>query len=235
MRRKACGAMDAESWSFTRRSGRAQGKLTDGAMNKMLSVARNATVPLSAGGGEDDVLLGRMRFDDVDAYRALVERHIDRAYAVAMRMLKNPADAEDVTQDAFVKAWVNRHRWDAGRAKFSTWLYRVIVNRCIDLQRLPKAEWLDNVEDPAADVADAVTTIHRRRVYGSLEEALHRLPTQQRAAIVLSYYEDMSNLEIAEVMATSVSAVESLLKRGRKRLRELLRRAETAIRGGLTE
>lgn len=202
-------------------------------MNKMLSVASNTMTVVTAVPGSDDALLERMRLDDVDAYRALVERHIDHAYAVAMRITKNPADAEDVTQDAFVKAWTNRHRWDAGRAKFTTWLYRVIVNRCIDMQRLPKAEWIDDVEEPAAEVVDAVSSIHRNRVYGRLEDALHRLPTQQRVAIVLSYYEDMSNIEVAEVMGASVSAVESLLKRGRKRLRELLRRSEGDIRVGL--
>ncbi|WP_241911536.1 sigma-70 family RNA polymerase sigma factor [Telmatospirillum siberiense] len=204
-------------------------------MNKMLSFASNTMTALTPLDGSDDALLERMRQDDVDAYRTLVERHIDHAYAVAMRILKNPADAEDVTQDAFVKAWLNRHRWDAGRAKFSTWLYRVIVNRCIDKQRLLKTEWLDDVEEPAADITDAVTLIHRQRVYGRLEDALHRLPTQQRVALVLSYYEDMSNIEVADVMGTTVGAVESLLKRGRKRLRELLRRSEGDIRTGFAD
>lgn len=202
-------------------------------MNKMLSVASRTSTAVSAVAGSDEDLLERMRCDDVEAYRALVERHIDHAYAVAMRILKNPADAEDVTQDAFVKAWVNRQRWDAGRAKFSTWLYRVIVNRCIDKQRLVKTEWLDDVEEPAADVDDAVTVIHRQRVYGRLDDALHRLPTQQRVALVLSYYEDLSNIEVADVMGTTVSAVESLLKRGRKRLRDLLRQVENDVRVGL--
>ncbi|PKU26243.1 RNA polymerase sigma-70 factor [Telmatospirillum siberiense] len=201
----------------------------------MLSFASNTMTALTPLDGSDDALLERMRQDDVDAYRTLVERHIDHAYAVAMRILKNPADAEDVTQDAFVKAWLNRHRWDAGRAKFSTWLYRVIVNRCIDKQRLLKTEWLDDVEEPAADITDAVTLIHRQRVYGRLEDALHRLPTQQRVALVLSYYEDMSNIEVADVMGTTVGAVESLLKRGRKRLRELLRRSEGDIRTGFAD
>jgi RNA polymerase sigma-70 factor (ECF subfamily) len=204
-------------------------------MNKMLSFASNTTIALSPIGGGDDALLERMRLDDVDAYRTLVERHIDHAYAIAMRILKNSSDAEDVTQDAFVKAWINRRRWDAGRAKFSTWLYRVIVNRCIDKQRLLKTEWLDEVEEPAADIVDAVTAIHRQRVYGRLEDALQQLPTQQRAALVLSYYEDMSNLEVADVMGTTVGAVESLLKRGRKRLRELLQRSESEIRVGFAD
>ncbi len=201
-------------------------------MNKMVAVASEAAVVVGFPPGGDEDLLERMRLDDVEAYRTLVERHIDHAYAVAMRILRNSADAEDVTQDAFVKTWINRHRWDAGRAKFSTWLYRVIVNRCIDLQRLPKNEWLEDVEEPAADVADAVTTIHRRRIHDRLEDALQRLPTQQRIAIVLSYYEEMSNIEVADVMGTTVSAIESLLKRGRKRLRDLLRRSENDIRVG---
>jgi len=121
--------------------------------------------------------------------------------------------------------------WDAGRAKFSTWLYRVIVNRCIDLRRAPKSEWLDDVPEPAdEDAVDAVSGIHRRQVYGRLEDALGRLPTQQRVAVVLCYYEDLNNTEVAEVMNTSVSAVESLLKRGRKRLREILRNSERDVR-----
>lgn len=197
-------------------------------MNKMLSLAGGTTLVLD--GSDDEALLERMRHDDVDAYRSLVERHMDRAFGVAMRVLKNPTDAEDVAQDAFVKAWLNRQRWEAGRAKFSTWLYRVVVNRCIDLRRSPKEEWIDDVPEPADEAEDSVSSIHRRQVYGRLEDALGRLPTQQRVAVVLSYYEDLSNAEIAEVMTTSVSAVESLLKRGRKGLREILRHSEQDVR-----
>lgn len=197
-------------------------------MNKMLSFAdQSATSPKELG---DDLLLERMREDDVEAYRELVERHMNRAFGVAMRVLKNPTDAEDVAQDAFVKAWTNRHRWEPGRAKFSTWLYRVVVNRCIDLRRSPREEWIDDVPEPADEAEDSVSQIHRRQIYGQLEDALGRLPTQQRVAVVLSYYEDLSNAEIAEVMSTSVSAVESLLKRGRKGLREILRHSEADVK-----
>lgn len=197
-------------------------------MNKMLSYADQSACAFPDLG--DEALLELMRADDVEAYRALVERHMNRAFGVAMRVLKNPTDAEDVAQDAFVKAWTNRHRWEAGRAKFSTWLYRVVVNRCIDLRRLPREEWIDDVPEPADDAEDSVSLIHRRQVYGRLEDALGRLPTQQRVAVVLSYYEDLSNAEIAEVMSTSVSAVESLLKRGRKGLREILRHSEADVK-----
>lgn len=197
-------------------------------MNKMLSYAEPSAFALQE--VSDEALLERMREDDVEAYRTLVERHMNRAFGVAMRVLKNPTDAEDVAQDAFVKAWLNRQRWEAGRAKFSTWLYRVVVNRCIDLRRSPREEWIDDVPEPADEAEDSVSSIHRRQVYGRLEDALGRLPTQQRVAVVLSYYEDLSNAEIAEVMSTSVSAVESLLKRGRKGLREILRHSEQDVR-----
>jgi RNA polymerase sigma-70 factor, ECF subfamily len=171
----------------------------------------------------DDALLDRMRDDDTEAYRLLVERHIDRAYALALRIMKRPADAEDVTQEAFIKTWQKRHAWQSGRAKFSTWLYRVIVNRCIDLQRAPRNHCLEDVPEPPDDKDDAPATIQKRQLYGQLDEALAQLPQQQRAALALSYFEDQSNGEIAEVMGLTVSAVESLLKRGRQKLRELMK------------
>jgi len=178
----------------------------------------------------DDHLIERMRQNDEGAYRLLVERHIDRAYGLALRILRRPADAEDVAQEAFVKAWINRDKWQAGRAKFSTWLYRVIVNRCIDLQRAPRNEWLDDAPEPIDGAEDCVSTIQKKQIYGRLEQAVERLPDQQRTAVLLSYYEDMTNAEIAEVMGITVSATEALLKRGRQRLREILKRSAGDVR-----
>ncbi len=199
------------------------------AMNMMLRETKEAApTPLSDLG--DDVLLDLIRGDDQSAYRHLVERHIDRAYGLALRILKNAADAEDVAQDALVKVWLHRHTWENGRAQFSTWLYRVIVNRCIDLQRRPTTDWIEDVAEPADESADSVTAIHRSQIGARLEDALERLPAQQRTAMVLSYYEDLSNTEVADIMETTVAAVESLLKRGRQRLRELLRRSEGEVR-----
>lgn len=180
---------------------------------------------------DDDSLLTRMKADDADAYRMLVERHVDRAYAIALRMLGNVADAEDVAQECMVRAWTHRNNWQVGRAKFSTWLYRVVVNRCIDLKRVPKGSCLDDVPEPIDDQqADAADGIHRREVFGRLEAAIRALPEQQRVALTLSYFDDLGNGEIAEILGTTVSAVESLLKRGRQGLRERLRRSERDFR-----
>ncbi len=174
----------------------------------------------------DDELLALMQRDDTGAYRTLVERHIDRAYGVALRVIKNAADAEDVTQDAFVKAWQKRYEWQSGRAKFSTWLYRVIVNRCIDKLRVPDCEWIENVPEPADDSEDALSGILRQRLYVELEQALSELPSLQRLALTLSYHEALSCSEVSEVMGTTLYAVESLLKRGKQGLRKLMARSE---------
>jgi RNA polymerase sigma-70 factor (ECF subfamily) len=184
---------------------------------------------------EDKDLLDRLADDDESAFRSLVERHIDRAYAIALRIAGNAADAEDVVQDTMLKVWTHRGRWQHGRAKFSTWLYRVVSNRCIDLRRKPRNENVDAVPEVADDRPDASSVIERNEVNDLLGAAMQRLPEQQRVAVILSYHEDMSNGEIAEVMDTTVAAVESLLKRGRQQLRELLRRHERDIRTAFTD
>lgn len=194
------------------------------AMNS-IAPASNAAIAYRLTALSDDGLLERMQNDDEGAFRALVERHIDRAFGLALGVLKNAADAEDVVQEAVVKAWLNRHAWQFGRAKFSTWLYRVIVNRCIDLRRRPRGEDIDEVPDQADEADDAIAVIHKREVFGRLDAAMARLPEQQRMAVLLSYYDECSNGEIAEIMGTTVNAVESLLKRGRQRLRDILQRS----------
>jgi RNA polymerase sigma-70 factor, ECF subfamily len=198
-----------------------------------------ATVPDSAPNGiifdEDKELLDGLASGDEGSFRALVAKHIDRAYAIALRVLGNAADAEDVVQDTMLKIWTHRGQWQHGRAKFSTWLYRVVSNRCIDLRRKPRTESVDAVPEVADKQPDASSVIERNEVTDLLEAAMLRLPEQQRIAVILSYHESLSNGDIAEVMDTTVSAVESLLKRGRQQLRELLRRHERDIRGAFTD
>ena len=184
---------------------------------------------------EDSELLDRLAADDEAAFRMLVERHIDRAYAIALRIVGNAADAEDVVQDTMLKVWTHRGRWQHGRAKFSTWLYRVVSNRCIDLRRKPRTENVDVVPEVADTQLDASTVIERNEIGNLLEVAMQRLPEQQRVAVILSYHENMSNGEIAQVMDTTVAAVESLLKRGRQQLRQLLRKHERDIRNAFTD
>lgn len=184
---------------------------------------------------EDSEFLDKLAAGDEAAFRLLVERHIDRAYAIALRIVGNAADAEDVVQDTMLKIWSHRGRWQHGRAKFSTWLYRVISNRCIDLRRKPRNENVETVPEVADGQPGAVEIIERNELNGMLELAMQRLPEQQRIAVIFSYHENMSNGEIAQVMDTTVAAVESLLKRGRQQLRQLLRKHERDIRTAFTD
>jgi RNA polymerase sigma-70 factor, ECF subfamily len=202
------------------------------AWNDIVAADRHATEATKIH-DEDAELLDRLANSDEAAFRALVERHIDRAYAIALRIIGNAADAEDVVQDTMLKVWTGR--WQHGRAKFSTWLYRVVSNRCIDLRRKPRTENVDVVPEVADARPDASSVIERNELRDMLETAMQRLPEQQRIAVILSYHENMSNGEIAEVMDTTVAAVESLLKRGRQQLRELLRRHERDIRHAFTD
>ncbi|WP_445490920.1 RNA polymerase sigma factor [Rhodopseudomonas sp. RCAM05734] len=184
---------------------------------------------------EDEELLNRLAAHDESAFRQLVERHIDRAFGIALRLLGSRADAEDVVQDTMLKVWTHRGRWEHGRAKFSTWLYRVVTNRCIDLHRRPRTDNVDAVPEPVDAQPDAISTMERNEVTKLLESAMQRLPEQQRVAVILSYHENMSNGEIAEVMSSTVAAVESLLKRGRQQLREMLRRHQPDILNSLSD
>jgi len=208
-----------------------------GAAQRLTEAGREAIEPVlpSRPRDEDDRLLERIAAGEEAAFRRLVERHVDKGYALALRILRNPADAEDVVQDALVKVWTNRGSWRAGNARFSTWLYRVITNRCIDLCRRPRTTDVEAVPELPDGKADAVSTIHVGEVNLLLERAMGKLPNQQRIALILSYHDDLSNPEIAEIMDTTISAVESLLKRGRQQLRVILMNAEAEIRESFTK
>jgi RNA polymerase sigma-70 factor (ECF subfamily) len=177
----------------------------------------------------DDDLLLLIGTDRDDAFQELVERHVDRGYAVAYRILQNGPDAEDVVQDAFLQVWSRRKVWETGRAKFSTWLFRVVSNRCIDLLRKPRTETVDVLPELEDESNDQSQEMEKQEAVKLLEQAMMELPDQQRVAVVFSYNENMSNGEIAEIMETTVAAVESLLKRGRQKLRQLLAKQSAEI------
>lgn len=177
----------------------------------------------------DDDLLVLIAGGNQSAFRVLVERHVDRGYAVAYRILHNSSDAEDVVQDAFLQVWTKRDQWQTGRAKFSTWLFRVVTNRCIDMLRKPRVETMETLPEVMDDQPDQVNEMARQEASNLLNETMGQLPDQQRVALVLSYSENLKNPEIAEIMGTTVSAVESLLKRGRQKMRHLLRNKGDSI------
>lgn len=175
----------------------------------------------------DQELMKAAGRQDRHAFAQLVERHYGWALGFSDRLLGNRHEAEDLVQTAFLRVWQVAARWKA-EAKFSTWLYRVLYNLCMDQLRAraagPGEPLEDGIAQSIADEApggeDHVSGLQRAAL---LREALGRLPVRQRAAIVLCYYEERSQAEAAALLEVSEGALESLLSRGRATLRKWLR------------
>lgn len=174
----------------------------------------------------DEQLMEAVATGDGHAFDALVRRHLPRAYAIARRVLSNQADAEEAAQDAFTKIWVKAADWQPGRAKFTTWLHRIVVNSALDLARKRQPGFVADAETVLATLADASPSVEAR--LGQNEEeaqvrtAIAALTPEQRAAITLCYFEHYTNPEAASMMGIHLKALEGLLVRARKKLRETL-------------
>jgi RNA polymerase sigma-70 factor (ECF subfamily) len=172
--------------------------------------------------------------DSRKAFDTLVEKHHKQAYNVAYRMTGNHADAEDLTQDTFIKAF---RFFDSYKREmpFENWLYRIMSNMFVDwLRRRPKAH-IRSLDEPIrqeegettldfADTADgpeAVTLSHE--LGAEMQVALSTLPADFRMTVILSDIEGLSYEEISEAMACSIGTVRSRLHRGRKLLRSKMK------------
>lgn len=163
-------------------------------------------------------MLARYAAGDMVAARDLADRHLARILAFARRMLGDPAEAEDVAQEAMLRLWQTAPRWRAGEARVSTWLYRVTANLCTDRLRRRRTVALDEAAEPPDPAPGAVAALMAADRAAALEAALALLPPRQREAVVLRHLEGLGNPEIAEVMDIGVEAVESLIARGRRAL-----------------
>ncbi|RWM03786.1 MAG: RNA polymerase sigma factor [Mesorhizobium sp.] len=172
------------------------------------------------GAEPDEELVRRIGAGDPAAMQAMVARKLPRILALAARMLGDPAEAEDVAQETFVRIWRHASGWRQGHARFDTWIHRVALNLCYDRLRR-RREWVTDELPEVADDAplpDAMPGDEERRV----NQALQRIAPRQREAIVLVYYQELSNIEAAGAMQVSVDALESLLARGRRALLAML-------------
>lgn len=170
----------------------------------------------------DEELVARVAVGDPAAIQALVARKLTRMLSLARRMLGDPSEAEDVAQEVFVRAWKQARVWKPGAGKFDTWMHRVAMNLCYDRLRRRREITVDDmpeVEDPSVGAeAGLVSAGTAARV----QAAIAALPERQRDAVILCHYQELSNIEAAELLGVSVEAVESLLSRGRRALRTAL-------------
>ncbi len=159
---------------------------------------------------------------DPAAIQTMVARKLPRMLALAQRMLGDPVEAEDVAQEAMLRAWRQAPRWTPGKAKFDTWLHRVALNLCYDRLRRRREIPTDTLPERADDSASADRGLMAVETGLRVDAALARLPERQREAIVLCHYQELTNIEAAALMKVSVDALESLLARGRRALRVAL-------------
>ena len=173
------------------------------------------------GADADDDLVMRAGQGDQGAIRTLVSRKAPRVFALAGRMLGDLAEAEDVVQDAFLRMWRFAPNWRPGAARFDTWLHRVALNLCYDRlrRRVSTVELPPDQLDPGPAPDRG---LHAQDIGRRVDAALKSLSTRQREAIVLCHYQELSNIEAAYIMEISVEALESLLARGRRALRQTL-------------
>jgi RNA polymerase sigma-70 factor (ECF subfamily) len=176
----------------------------------------------------DRELAGRARGGDAEAFRELVERHRDRVFAVARRIVRSEFDAEEVAQDAFVRAWRALPDF-RGESRFGTWLHAIVVRRALDRaevlgRRRVREQGLDVAPEVATPASgpDPETLRRVRRLDGLMGE----LNDVQRAAVSLYYYEDQSVERVAEMMSMPENTVKTHLSRARGILREAWMRAE---------
>jgi len=171
---------------------------------------------------DDDALMAQVGAGCVQAFATMVERHGSVPRRVARRVLRDAAEAEDIAQECFARLWQQAPGWHAHRAGVAGWLYRTARNLCIDRHRRLRHVASEEPPELADDGPLADSQIAAGQLSTQLRQALADLPPRHRTALVLCYFEGMSNFAAAQVLDLNIKAMESLLFRARNQLRERL-------------
>ncbi|WHX67276.1 RNA polymerase sigma factor SigW [Peribacillus frigoritolerans] len=170
---------------------------------------------------------------DHNAFGEIVEIYKDKVYQICFRMLGNRQEAEDLAQEAFVRAYVNIRSFNI-TMKFSTWLYRIATNLCIDRLRKKKPDYyldaevagtegLNMYSQIASDMAKPEEEVESLELQETIQVEIMKLPEKYRSVIVLKYIEELSLKEISEILDLPVGTVKTRIHRGREALRKQLR------------
>ncbi len=177
----------------------------------------------------DEELVRRAQADEDRAFGELVSRYETKVFSLALKMVRNPEDAEDVLQDTFLRAYRGIKSFK-GNSTFSTWIYRITANSAlmrlrkrqlptVSIEDADERETPINIADWAPGPVEQLLSQELQRV---MDEAIEALPAEFRQVFVLRDIEEMSNAETAEVLDLSVAAVKSRLHRARLRVRDRL-------------
>ena len=193
---------------------------------------------------DEELMLAVCRGDQ-SAYQTLVRRHLKSISHYAFRLLGNSKDTEDIAQETFLRLWINACRWQADKAKLSTWLHRISHNLCVDYlrkhSRVQTSAYLEEEEDYRGQTLESSAGLHGESAsgvnqhfdeddkLGKLKAAMAELPESQRSALMLCHYQGFSNKEAAVIMNVSVKAIESTLARAKRSLRKKIAEVENNI------
>lgn len=169
---------------------------------------------------------------DQNAFGEIVDLYKDKVFQICFRMLGNRHEAEDISQEAFIRAYVNIQTFDQSR-KFSTWLYRIATNLCIDRIRKKKPDYYLDAEiagtegltmysQIASDEKLPIVQVETMELQDMIQEEILKLPEKYRSVIVLRYIEELSLKEISAVLDLPLGTVKTRIHRGREALRKQL-------------
>ncbi|MEJ1117399.1 sigma-70 family RNA polymerase sigma factor [Phyllobacterium sp. CCNWLW109] len=181
----------------------------------------------------DEALLAHIAAGEQHALRELVDRHGRGLKLFASRYLGGAHEAEDVVQDVFFSVWNNAKRFDPAKGRATTWIYRIAVNRCIDVKRWRRFRVFLGFEDTgdvlASEDPPTDALIGARQELAIVRAGLDKLPERQRMALLLRALADLDVPSIAEAMGTSAGSVEQLLVRARRTLRARLTKVGESV------
>jgi RNA polymerase sigma-70 factor, ECF subfamily len=178
----------------------------------------------------DEALMEAVSARQQQAFRILIGRHMRRAVRVAQRVVRDAAEADDIGQDAFLRVWSHAASFDPDVARFTTWLYRIVLNLAFDRARRRPLLPIDEASDVRASDPEPVEHLIADEERRALEQAMASLSERQRGAIALFHMEGLSGEESARAMNLSAKAFESLLARARTTLREQVQKIQNTRR-----
>ena len=173
---------------------------------------------------DEQQLIQQAKDGNTEAFRRLVERYMKHAYNVAFSFVGSHDDAEDIAQDAFVRIYRSLPSF-RGDAEFSTWLYRIVMN--LSLNRLTETKKKAQRQVNTMEMAQSLTDHNPGVAEGPdiqfhIENALHELPTLQRAVVILRHIDGLSTKEVSRILRCSEGTVKTHLHRGLKKMRSML-------------
>jgi RNA polymerase sigma-70 factor (ECF subfamily) len=191
--------------------------------------------PQGNSAADDAALVGRVATGDTQAYRELVRRHAPGIQRYAERLVRDPAEAEDVSQETFLRLWLRARDYDPV-ARVTTWLFRIAHNLCVDrLRARGRVELLEQPDAEAApESAAQPVLLESKQRAESLSAALDALPPRQASAVSLVHLHGLSGAEACAVLEVSEEALESLLSRGRRGLKAQLAGARAVDSGAMS-